>query len=179
MIYCGVCTLPPEFCEFGGNYKRCREWLQKMHPEMFEKLYSHEDEAFTHSLSSLSLEKKEEIEQKFAKQRAKEEARAQRELDKKLSSKIVLRRIERNKRKHIISVTGLESWGGDLKKLAKQFASRFATGASVTKTPDGKDEVLVQGDVGEELADMLRQILDKDGLEHLRVELSEETRRKR
>lgn len=179
MIYCGVCMLPPEFCEFGGNYKRCREWLQNTHPGIFEKLYANDQDSFAHSMSSLSLEKKEEIEQKFTKQRAKEEARAQRELSKKLSSKIVLNRIERSKRKHAISIVGLEHWGTDLKKLAKIFASRFATGASVTKTSDGKDEVLVQGDVGEELAVLIRELLAKEGLQDLQVELAEDTKRKR
>lgn len=52
---------------------------------------------------------------------------------------------------------GLEAFGIDLKKAAKQFASKFATGASVTKNAQGLDEVVVQGDVSDEIVDMIEQ----------------------
>ena len=45
--------------------------------------------------------------------------------------------------------------GIDLKKAAKQFAQKFATGASVTKNAQGFDEVVVQGDVSEEIQELL------------------------
>lgn len=70
---------------------------------------------------------------------------------------ITIKRIERNKRKHITAVHGLEAFGIDLKKVAKQFASKFATGASVTKNAQGLDEVVVQGDVSDEIMDMIEQ----------------------
>jgi density-regulated protein len=41
--------------------------------------------------------------------------------------------------------------GIDLKKAAKQFASKFAAAASVSKIPSGGEEILVQGECGEEL----------------------------
>lgn len=43
----------------------------------------------------------------------------------------------------------------DLKKAAKLFAQRFATGASVTKNAAGIDEIVVQGDVSQEVFDMM------------------------
>ncbi len=55
------------------------------------------------------------------------------------------------------AVSGLDAFGLDLKKVAKDFGKKFATGASVTKTPTG-DEIVVQGDVSEEIEDF---ILDK------------------
>ena len=60
-----------------------------------------------------------------------------------------------NKRKHITSINGLEAFGVDLKKVAKQLASKFATGASVTKNPQGQDEIVVQGDVSDEILEMI------------------------
>ena len=45
--------------------------------------------------------------------------------------------------------------GIDLKKAAKQFAQTFATGASVTKNAQGLDEVVVQGDVSDEIQELL------------------------
>lgn len=43
----------------------------------------------------------------------------------------------------------------DLKKAAKFFAQKFATGASVTKNPQGNDEIVVQGDVSGDIVDMI------------------------
>jgi density-regulated protein DRP1 len=43
----------------------------------------------------------------------------------------------------------------DLKKAAKQFAQKFATGASVTKNAQGLDEIVVQGDVSDEVLEMI------------------------
>lgn len=52
---------------------------------------------------------------------------------------------------------GLEAFSIDLKKAAKQFASKFATGASVSKNPQGLDEIVVQGDVAYEIVEMLEE----------------------
>lgn len=45
----------------------------------------------------------------------------------------------------------------DLKKASKLFAQRFATGASVTKNAAGFDEIVVQGDVSQEIYDMIEE----------------------
>lgn len=36
-------------------------------------------------------------------------------------------------------------------------ASKFATGASVSKNNQGEDEIVIQGDVGDEIVEMLRK----------------------
>lgn len=43
----------------------------------------------------------------------------------------------------------------DLKKAAKLFAQKFATGSSVTKNPQGQDEIVVQGDVTDDIVEMI------------------------
>lgn len=43
----------------------------------------------------------------------------------------------------------------DLKKTAKFFAQKFATGASVTKNAQGLDEIVVQGDVSGDIVEMI------------------------
>lgn len=53
------------------------------------------------------------------------------------------------------AVSGLEAFGLDLKKVAKDFGKKFATGASVTKIASGGEEIVVQGDVSEEIEDFL------------------------
>lgn len=50
-----------------------------------------------------------------------------------MSSKVMIKRVERNKRKYVTAVSGLEAHGLDLKKVAKDFGKKFATGSSVTK----------------------------------------------
>lgn len=64
---------------------------------------------------------------------------------------VTIERVERNKRKYVTTIMGLELFGVDLKKAAKMMASKFATGASVTKNPQGQDDITVQGDVSDEV----------------------------
>lgn len=53
------------------------------------------------------------------------------------------------------AVSGLEAFGLELKKVAKDFGKKFATGSSVTKTPSGGEEIVVQGDVSGEIEEFL------------------------
>jgi hypothetical protein len=32
--------MPPEYCEFSSSAKKCREWLEKAHPELVEVIYN-------------------------------------------------------------------------------------------------------------------------------------------
>ncbi|MBE3045071.1 hypothetical protein IMZ48_21455 [Candidatus Bathyarchaeota archaeon] len=40
-------------------------------------------------------------------------------------------------------------------QISKDFGKKFATGSSVTKTPSGGEEIVVQGDVSPEIEDWL------------------------
>jgi len=107
-------------------------------------------------MSNLSVEAKEKAakaEAAASKRAEKEEAKAEREAAKKASSRITLKRVERTKRKHVIIVTGLEAFGLDLKKVAKDFGKKFACGSSVTKSATGLDEIVVQGDLSDDILD--------------------------
>ena len=44
-----------------------------------------------------------------------------------------------------------------MKKASKLFAQKFATGASVTKNPQGQEEIVVQGDVSGEIVEMIEE----------------------
>ncbi|KAK0236427.1 translation initiation factor SUI1 [Armillaria nabsnona] len=177
VLYCAVCSYPPEYCEFGEHLTRCKEWLQEAHPDLYEKYYS--DEALQAKIGTLSLQAQQKLEKDTAKKEAKADAKADAALKKKMASQITIKRIERNKRKYVTSVHGLEAFGVDLKKVAKQLASKFATGSSVTKNPQGQDEIVVQGDVSGEILEMI-----EDGVGLLKgipadnVELVEEKKKK-
>ncbi|EIM88624.1 density-regulated protein DRP1 [Stereum hirsutum FP-91666 SS1] len=155
ILYCGVCTFPPEYCEFGSSFTRCKEWLESEHPDLYQKYYS--DEALQSKLGTLSLEAQSKLEKDTAKKEAKAEAKADAAKKKKMASQVQIKRIERNKRKYVTAVHGLEAFDVDLKKASKLFAQRFATGASVTKNAAGFDEIVVQGDVSQEIYDMIEE----------------------
>ncbi|KAL2173356.1 translation initiation factor SUI1 [Thermothelomyces heterothallicus CBS 202.75] len=153
VIYCGVCTLPPEYCEYGGTVKKCQDWLEKNHPDLYAKIWS--PEALEAATASLSVEAQERAAKDAAKKAAKAEAAEQKLADKRAKSIVSIKRIERNKRKYVTAVHGLEAFGLDLKKVAKDFGKKFATGASVTKVPSGGEEIVVQGDVSAEIEEFL------------------------
>ncbi|ORY19401.1 RNA binding protein-like protein Tma22 [Clohesyomyces aquaticus] len=153
VVYCGVCSLPPEYCEFGGTVKKCEDWLKEHYPKMHALLYS--QEAIEQNMSSLSLEAQKRADkdsQKKAAKAASAEAKAQ---ELRATSKIMIKRIERNKRKYVTAVQGLEAFGLDIKKVAKDFGKKFATGSSVTKIPGGGEEITVQGDLSDDILDYI------------------------
>ncbi|KAL9085351.1 MAG: hypothetical protein Q9165_007642 [Trypethelium subeluteriae] len=159
VIYCGVCTLPPEYCEFGGTASKCEEWLKKNNPEMHARMYS--EDAVNEKLSSLSVEARAKAEKDSQKKAAKAEAAASREAEKLANSMIYIKRVERNKRKYVTVVSGLEAFGYDLKKVAKDLGKRFATGSSVTKNAGNTgEEITVQGDVSDDLFDWIEENLE-------------------
>ncbi|KAI9057419.1 density-regulated protein DRP1 [Trametes sanguinea] len=178
VLYCQVCSFPVEYCEFGSSLTRCKEWLQKTDSQLYDKYYS--EEALQAKIGTLSLEAQEKLEKDTAKKEAKAEAKAETALKKKMASQITIKRIERNKRKHVTAIHGLENFDVDLKKAAKFFAQKFATGASVTKNQQGLDEIVVQGDVSGEIVEMI-----EDGVGLLKgvpkdnvVEVEEKTKKK-
>ncbi|KAL2216869.1 translation machinery-associated protein 22 [Thermoascus aurantiacus ATCC 26904] len=175
IVYCGVCSLPPEYCEFGGTVKKCEEWLKNNHPDMHERLYS--EEALNASFSSLSVEARERAAKDAAKKEAKAALAETREAQRKAAAKVQIKRVERNKRKFVTVVSGLEVHGLDNKKVAKDLGKKFATGSSVTKSPTGAEEITVQGDVSEEIHDWLVEVYGKQIPEE-NIEIVEDKKKK-
>jgi len=67
----------------------------------------------------------------------------------------------------------------DLKKAAKFLAQKFATGASVTKNAQGLDEIVVQGDVSDEVLELMQSSVGVfKGVPVANVELVEEKKKK-
>ncbi|ELR07990.1 Translation machinery-associated protein 22 [Pseudogymnoascus destructans] len=153
IVYCGVCTLPPEYCEFGGTTKKCQEWLEENHPDMSERIYS--ADALEAATSTLSIDALKRATKDSAKKAAKAAQAEQKHASALAASRIIIKRVERNKRKYVTAVSGLEAFGLELKKVSKDFGKKFATGSSVTKTASGGEEIVVQGDVSTEIEDFL------------------------
>ncbi|CCE61552.1 hypothetical protein TPHA_0A04770 [Tetrapisispora phaffii CBS 4417] len=187
VVYCGVCTFPPEYCEFTGKLKRCKVWLKENHSDLYEKLYGDEEVgdkevsgvAKNLADSSIGEEREEKLEKDLKRLQTKQENREQRELAKKLSSKVVIKREARTKRKFIVAISGLEVFEVDMKKLAKTFASKFATGCSVSKNAEKKDEVVIQGDVLEEVQKHIKGMLEEKGLKDVKMEIIDSAKKKK
>lgn len=184
VVYCDVCSFPPDYCEFSGKVKRCKVWLRENHPDLYVQQYGEgEDEvnAVSSKLagSSIGEEREEKLEKDLKKLETKQENREQRELAKKLSSKVVIKREARTKRKFILAISGLEVFDVDMKKLAKTFASKFATGCSVSKNAEKKEEIVIQGDVLEEVEKYIHSLLEEKGLKDVKVETIDAKKKKK
>lgn len=156
---------------------QCKNWLQEYNIDFFNKLYNQSGDKVISS--TLTFEKQEQIEKDLQKLQIKEAKKAERELQKKLSSKIIIKKIERTKRKRVLSISGLEVFDINIKKLSKQFSSKFATGASVVKNAEKKEEIVLQGDLGDECEEFILKLLQEQGLEDVKVEQVEDKKKKK
>ncbi|KAF9766307.1 Translation machinery-associated protein 22 [Fusarium sp. DS 682] len=192
VTYCGVCTLPPEYCEYGGTVKKCQEWLEKNEPELYNRIWS--AEALEAATASLSVEAQKRAAKDAQKKTAKAEAAEAKHADLLAKSVVTIKRIERNKKKFVTAVIGLESFDLELKKVsplrssgvhpilsipqvAKDLGKKFATGSSVTKLPGGGEEIVVQGDVSVELEEFLLEKYKQIPEDH--IELVEDKKKKK
>jgi density-regulated protein DRP1 len=112
-------------------------------------------EALEAATASLSVEAQKRAAKDAQKKAAKAEAAEQKHADKLATSVVTIKRIERNKKKFVTAVIGLEAFDLELKKVAKDFGKKFATGSSVTKVPSGGEEIVIQGDVSFEVEEFL------------------------
>jgi density-regulated protein len=140
LTYCPHCSMPSEYCQYGPQFKdKCLPHMQS----------SMTEEALARALGQASLEGGiVDVGPKKSRVTAKEAA--------VLETKIVIARIQRQKKKFDTSVLGLETVPGlKLEDAAKFFKKKFSCGASVGKTASGAPEVTIQGDVSLELPDRL------------------------
>jgi len=91
----------------------------------------------------------------LAKKEANQAAKQSKLEAERAASRVVLKRIERGKRKYVTAIGNLQGFDVDLKKAAKQMANKFARGASVSKNVEGKEEIVVQGDLVDEIEELL------------------------
>ena len=136
--YCGNCGMPFEYCDYYPDKEGCKKWLESNLPDQFEKLVTNDGE------DGDGDEKK----------RQKRGGKGAKKIKKKETEKekmIVLSIAPRGKKKAVTVVKGLKTFGIDLKTAQKFFSSRFACSSSV----QGDDEVIIQGDVKDDLFDVL------------------------
>lgn len=137
--YCGHCSMPFEYCVNYPDYEGCKKWLAEKIPEQFEKL----------AVEGAEGEAGEE-EKKRQKRGGKGMMKAKKK-EAEVEKRITLSKAPRGKKKAVTVVAGLRTFGIDLKVASKFFSSRFACSSSVT----GDDEIVIQGDVTDDLFDVL------------------------
>ncbi|XP_076306254.1 density-regulated protein [Tachypleus tridentatus] len=152
VLYCGECTMPLEYCEYYPGFEKCKEWLQKNLPDEFEKRLQ------------LDQQGAGEEEKKRQKRGGKGIVKTKKKTEKE--KRICLSRAPRGKKKSVTVVSGLKTFDIDLKDAAKFFAHKFSCGSSVT----GEDELVIQGDVKDDLFDIITEKwpeIDDDFIEDL------------
>jgi density-regulated protein len=137
---------------------------------------AHNLDALEAAAASLSIDAQKRAAKDAQKKAAKAEAAEQKHAATLAASKVYIKRVERNKRKYVTNVSGLEAFGLDLKKVAKDFGKKFATGSSVTKLAGGGEEIVVQGDVSDEIEEFLLEKYKE--IPAVNVELVEDKKKK-
>ncbi|XP_012940837.1 density-regulated protein homolog [Aplysia californica] len=161
VLYCGDCGVPVEYCENYPNYEKCKAWLEKNMPSEFEKLKVDKGEGEEGSAES----SKDLAEGEEKKKRQTRGGKAMMKTKKKVEPQgIKMWTQTRGKKKKVTIVVGLASYEIDLKDASKFFAGRFSCGSSVS----GDDEIVIQGDVKDDLFDILPEkwkIIDEDDID--------------
>ncbi|CAM6023438.1 unnamed protein product [Sphagnum balticum] len=154
VLYCPVCSLPAEYCEFGPDFEKCKPWLIKNAPELYPDLVKDLGEnkwswmcVFLHSSGTTSDGKKDEEVKRLPGGKVK----------KKEKPEVVVEKIVRNKRKCVTIIKGLDMFGIKLSDASKKLGKKFASGASVVKGPTEKDQIDVQGDIMYDLAEFITE----------------------
>ncbi|MCL4136940.1 UNVERIFIED_CONTAM: hypothetical protein GTU68_040403, partial [Idotea baltica] len=124
-----------QYCEYYPGYDKCKLWLEKYLPEEFEKLICDEGK-----VEEGGDEKKRQ--KRGGKGMVK--AKKKEEVQKKITVFVAPRG-----KKRLTVVVGLKTFDIDLKSAAKHFGTKFACGSSVT----GDDEIVIQGDIKDDLLD--------------------------
>lgn len=57
ILYCGICSWPPEFCEFGITKKKCQTWLNENHPDKYPSIYPTGGDLSSSSTTTNELDK--------------------------------------------------------------------------------------------------------------------------
>jgi len=163
--YCEVCSLPFEFCEWNtlGSFTKCQESFQANWQTHFPDVEG--EEALTALMAQLGLDGGDGASKKAQKGAKKgaaatdgADAQPQSKKDKKKQepAEIVIELNNRNKKKHITTVRGLERFEVDMTAAAKLFGKRFACGSALKKGQNGQpDQIEIQGSYRDELPAVL------------------------
>jgi len=156
VVYCPVCGMPPEFCEYGPSPAKCFS----EHPELHEGVEPPEPSAKEVKKAAAEEAEAKAAEEAKVKTEGGETAAAAaaaptKGKKKEKEKEITMTVAQRSKRKFITTIVGLDLFDVKLAEISKLFSKRFACGSTVAKNASMKDVVEVQGDVCTEVAEIL------------------------
>jgi len=142
--YCPTCGLPPDFCQFGPSWEKCKPWCMEKYPQYYPEL------------SGVSLEDAKKTAEALE-DKSKEKLLPGGKKKKEATPQITIKKLSRGGRKCVTTVTGLEGFGVKLDAAAKLFKKKFACGSAVVKGDNGQpDYIEIQGDFEEEVIDVVQ-----------------------
>ncbi|CAH1425227.1 unnamed protein product [Lactuca virosa] len=161
VLYCGVCGLPAEYCEFGPDFEKCKPWLiqnaAEIYPDLLQDANAKEVDKVSNQLQSSSIADGTSASGSSAPKQEPVKKLPGGKIKKKERQEVIIEKVTRNKRKSITTIKGLELFGIKLSEASKKLGKKFATGASVVKGPTEKDQIDVQGDIAYEIVDFITQ----------------------
>lgn len=158
-----VCGLPPEYCQWGEDFERCKPWLRENCPELYPEVFGSEVDEVTDGVEGLAVgEASSGAGSKSGGSGEKKTKKAKKSGKKgKGEPKVLISRKDRNKRKYVTIVAGLEDFPGiKMKQASKALGKKFSCGASVSNTATGGKEIDIQGDVQYDLPAILVEKFD-------------------
>ncbi|KAI4380275.1 hypothetical protein MLD38_006484 [Melastoma candidum] len=169
VLYCGVCSLPPEYCEFGPDFEKCKPWLvinaPQLYPDLLKEANDKDVEKVGERLQSAGITSAGGAEGGATSTApagdyppaVQEEVKRLPggKVKKKEKQEVIIEKVVRNKRKCITTVKGLELFGIKLSDASKKLGKKFATGASVVKGPTEKEQIDVQGDISLDIVEFI------------------------
>uniref|UniRef100_A0A2P2IJP4 Translation machinery-associated protein 22 n=1 Tax=Rhizophora mucronata TaxID=61149 RepID=A0A2P2IJP4_RHIMU len=168
VLYCAVCSLPAEYCEFGPNFEKCKPWLIEnapdLYPDLLKEANAKDADKVADQFQSTGIFSTAGDAAAPSGTAAGTSAPQQEvkrlpggKIKKKEKPEVVIEKVTRNKRKSITTVKGLELFGVKLSDASKKLGKKFATGASVVKGPTEKEQIDVQGDIAYDIVDFLTE----------------------
>ncbi|XP_024386007.1 translation machinery-associated protein 22 isoform X2 [Physcomitrium patens] len=152
VLYCPVCSMPAEYCEFSPEFEKCKSWLIKNAPDLYPQLVQEAADKAAEKLDGLTVGGEEDgVKGEGSSSEPKKEDEVKRlpggKVKKKEKPEVVVEKIVRNKRKCVTIIKGLDMFGIKLSEASKKLGKKFASGASVVKGPTDKEQIDVQGDI--------------------------------
>ncbi|KAJ9183813.1 hypothetical protein P3X46_007620 [Hevea brasiliensis] len=166
VLYCPVCSLPAEYCEFGPDFEKCKPWLIQnapdLYPDLIKEANAKEANKVAEQLQSAGISSSggDGASPSGGTSASKEEEVKRLpggKIKKKERQEVVIEKVTRNKRKCITTVKGLDLFGVKLSDASKKLGKKFATGASVVKGPTEKEQIDVQGDISYDIVDFITE----------------------
>ncbi|KAK8523232.1 hypothetical protein V6N13_113182 [Hibiscus sabdariffa] len=158
--YCQVCSLPPEYCEFGSEFEKCKPWLIQnapdLYPDLLKAANANEADKVADQLQSTGISSADSGGSSEAKPEEVKRLPGGK-IKKKEKKEVIIEKVVRNKRKCITTVKGLELFGVKLSDASKKLGKKFATGASVVKGPTDKEQIDVQGDISYDIVEFITE----------------------